>query len=216
MRIKDLVVRERPRERLHAYGVAALSDAELLALIVRHGHGAENAVELSAKLLSRFGLEGLSHASVAELGSVPGIGCAKASQLVALFEILRRLPRERVLVKIASAAEAAAYCQPLIGHLEQEHFLVVWLDVRNQVLGHEVITKGLVDSSLVHPREVFRGALKANASSVIVAHNHPSGDVRPSPEDVRVTEVLSESGAVLGVKLLDHLVVTREEYMRIS
>jgi len=216
MRIKELVVRERPRERLVAYGAAALSDAELLALVVRHGHRNENAVELSSRLLSLYGLEGLGRASVQELSALQGIGRAKASQVVALFELLRRVPREKATVKISSAAEAFAYCAPLIGHLEQEHFLVVWLDVRHQVLGHELVTKGLVDSSLVHPREVFRGALKANASAVIVAHNHPSGDVRASPEDERVTRVLRKSGEVLGVKVLDHLVISHERYERVE
>jgi DNA repair protein RadC len=177
MRLKEMVVRERPRERLRAVGAAALSEAELLALLLRTGNKGENVLGQASRLLSQYGLDGLSRASVAALRTSEGLGVAKASQIVAAFELARRLSH-RPLPKICSAAEAALYCMPLIGHLEQEHFLVVWLDVRNQVLGHEVITKGLVDSSLVHPREVFRGALKANASSVIVAHNHPSGDLQ--------------------------------------
>lgn len=215
MRIKDLLVRERPRERLYTVGAASLSEAELLAILLRNGSRKENALVLAQRLLAEHSLEGLSRASVQELCGIDGIGLAKASQVIAAFELVRRLPR-REIVKITSAADAAAYCQPLIGHLEQEHFLVVWLDVRNQVLGHEIITKGLVDSSLVHPREVFRGALKANASSVLVAHNHPSGDVSPSPEDEEVTRVLRESGKLLGVQVLDHLVVVKDKYSKVT
>ena len=216
MKLHDLVVRERPRERLLQHGVHVLSDAELLALILCSGTKNENAVELGARLLKKYDLHKISTATLKELCSLKGIGIAKACQLLAAFELQRRVPQEKERKKISDGDDAYAYCKPLLAHLEQEHFLVVFLDTKNNVLGHEFITKGLVNSSLVHPREVFRYAIRNNANAVIVAHNHPSGDCTPSDEDTTVTRVLTEAGELIGISVLDHIIVSRQGYERVK
>lgn len=210
MRLKDLQVRDRPRERLLEKGASALSDAELLAIILRTGSRNEHVVAQASRILAQYGLLGLSRAPVTELLTTTGLGVAKASQIVAAFELGRRTHIEEQPSIITCRKDAINYCQPLIGHLEQENFLVVWLGVKKQVIGHDIITKGLVDSSLVHAREVFRGALKANASSIIIAHNHPSGDLSPSDEDVDVTSRLTKAGELLGVTVIDHIIVGKQ------
>lgn len=207
MRIKDLTPSDRPRERLFRQGASSLSDAELIALLIGNGVGDKNAVELGSVLLSRFGIKELRHVINSELCAVPGIGPAKAARIVAMMEFSRRCEMVATPHKILSVDDAIQYCKPLIAHYEQEHFLVVYLDARNQVRGHEVITRGLVGESLVHPREVFRNAVRMNAHSIIVAHNHPSGDSSPSDEDGGVTAALVAAGKVMGIPVLDHIIV---------
>ena len=215
MRIRDLATTERPRERLRRYGTSGLSDAELLAILLGNGTKEENALEVAGRMRSG-GLSRISRMTLDEICSVRGVGFAKACRLLAAFELHRRLETERRPERIKSGRDALRYCQPLIGHLEQEHFLVIWLDTRHQVLGHEIVTRGLAGMSIAHPREVFRGAIRANASSVIVAHNHPSGDPSPSEEDAATTAALVAAGEVVGIPVLDHVVVTRKETGRKS
>lgn len=208
--IKELPLPERPRERLARLGPAALSTAELLAIILRTGIGGENALLLAGRLLARYnGLAGLARASLSELVAERGLGLAKASQLQAALELGRRLtvalPEERL--QIRTPADVAAMLLAEMSHLEQEHFWVLFLDTRNRVLGSEPIYKGSLNQSQVRIGEVFREAVRRNCAGVIVAHNHPSGDPAPSPEDVAVTRELVAAGKLLGIELIDHLII---------
>jgi DNA repair protein RadC len=215
MLLKDLPEKERPRERLLAYGTANLSDQELLTILIGSGTQNENARDVAGRVLQQFSLEELSIASPQELVTIAGIGNAKACRLLAAFELHHRLQYERAPQHITEPAHAATYCTALIGHLGQEHVLIVFLDARNHVKGHHLLTKGLTDSSLIHQREVFKEAVRMNAHSIIVAHNHPSGDPEPSAEDRQVTTVLRDAGELLGIPLLDHIIVTRKDWRRV-
>ncbi len=208
--IKELPLPERPRERLARLGPAALSTAELLAIILRTGVGGENALLMASRLLARYnGLAGLARASLSELVAERGLGLAKASQLQAALELGRRLtvtlPEERL--QIRTPADVATMLLAEMSHLEQEHFWVLFLDTRNRILGSEPVYKGSLNQSQVRIGEVFREAVRRNCAAVIVAHNHPSGDPAPSPEDVAVTRDLVAAGKLLGIELVDHLII---------
>lgn len=220
--IKDLPRDARPRERLRDQGAGALSNAELLAIILRTGVGGadpaskENVIELAQRLLARFrGLSGLYRASFADLCGEHGLGPAKAAQLKAALELGRRLvaeqPEERVAVR--SPADVANLLQLEMAMLPQEVLKVVLLDTKNRVLGIRQIYQGSVNTSQVRIAEVFRDAVNQNAPAIVVVHNHPSGDPTPSPEDVRVTEALIEAGRLLDIDVLDHLVIGQQRYV---
>lgn len=214
--IKDLPADERPRERLARVGEGALSTAELAAIILRTGVGGENALTLATRLLARYGgLPGLARASFAELQAEKGVGAAKAAQLKAALELGRRLlltgPEERLVVR--SPEDVARSLMAEMAHLEQEHFRVLYLDTRNRLLGVETVYVGSLNASHIRVGEVFRDAVKRNCASVIVAHNHPSGDPTPSPEDVQVTRQLVAAGMLLGIEVLDHLVIGQRRFV---
>ncbi|MCE9645892.1 MAG: DNA repair protein RadC [Chloroflexi bacterium] len=209
-RIADLHVSDRPRERLTALGPQALTNAELLAILLRVGVRGENAVEVGQRLLQKFGgLSGLHRTPIKELVDQHGIGGAKAAQIKAAIELGRRLrlesPDERP--SISSPADAAALVQYEMSALEQEHLRVILLDRRNRVLEIVEVYKGSVNSSQVRVGELFKDAVRINASALIVVHNHPSGDPTPSPDDVAVTRAIVQAGKLLDVDVLDHLVI---------
>lgn len=208
--IRDLPQGERPRERLSKYGVKQLSNTELIAILLRTGLKGENVLALSARVLAQFnGLAGVGRATFAELCAQRGLSEAKVCQLLAALELGRRLvslaPQERAVIQSPQdvtnllAAEMAA--------LDQEHLRVLLLSTRNEVLSIQEIYVGNVNSSMVRPAEVFRPAIRDNAPSIIVVHNHPSGDPTPSAEDVAITRALVSSGKMLGIELLDHLII---------
>lgn len=214
--IKELPEAERPRERLRRLGAGALSTAELLAILLRTGSGGENALALATRLLARYGgLVGLARASLSELQREKGVGLAKAAQIQAAVELGRRLmvsaPGERP--QIRSPADAATLLVPEMGHEEQEHFWVLFLDVRNRVLGSEAVYKGSLNQTQVRVADVFREAVRRNCAAIIVAHNHPSGDPTPSPDDIAVTRDLVAAGQLLGVEVLDHLVIGHQRWV---
>ncbi len=214
--IQDLPVDERPRERLQHYGAAALSNAELLAIIVRMGVEGQSAVTLGQQLLSHFdGLRGLAQASIEEICALKGVGPAKAVQIKAALELGRRLvieaPEERP--RITSPADAANLIMLDMSLLEQEEFWVLLLDTRNHVVDVVRLYQGSVNSSLIRVAEVFREAIKRNCAAIIVAHNHPSGDPTPSPEDVRITRQIDEAGRLLDIELLDHLIIGHQRFV---
>jgi DNA repair protein RadC len=209
-RIREIPADERPRERLIQYGADSLSLHELLAILLRTGTEQRSAVGLAEHLLSHFGgLRGLSAATVEEMAGVHGIGPAKAAQIKAAIEFGRRLvaasPEERP--KITSPRDVYNLLGPSLREEKREHFVALLLDTKNGVLRQHTVSVGDLSSSLVHPREVFVAAIRHSAASLIVAHNHPSGDPTPSPEDAAVTRRLQEAGELIGIELLDHIVL---------
>jgi DNA repair protein RadC len=218
-KIADLPQAERPRERLLRYGASALSNAELLAIILRVGGAGQNAIRLSEALLARHeGLSGLARAGVGELTQVKGVGDAKVAQMKAALELGRRLlasaPDERV--QIRSPADAANLLMLEMGLLEQEHLRVVLLDTRNRVLTISTVYKGSLNSSMVRVGELFREAIRRNSAAVIIAHNHPSGDPTPSPEDVAVTRQVVQAGQLLDIDVLDHIIIGRGRFVSLK
>lgn len=217
--IHDMPAGERPRERLQHYGPEALSTAELMAILLRTGSRGENVLDLATRLLSEFGgLGGLARATFSELSAVNGVGPAKAAQLKAGLEIGRRLliaaPHERP--QITSPADAANLLMLEMGHLEQEHLRVLLLDTKNCVLASRNVYKGNVNTSVIRIAELFRVAIRHNSTAMIIAHNHPSGDPTPSPEDVRVTRQIVEAGDLLDIEVLDHLIIGQGRYVSLK
>lgn len=217
--IKELPEGERPRERLEHYGAASLSTAELMAIILRIGSRDENVIMLAQRLLTCYGgLPGLAAASFEELSGIKGVGRVKAIELKAAFELGKRLlvaaPHERPMVK--SPADAANLLLMEMGPLEQEHLRTVILDSKNHVLKVHTVYIGSLNTAMVRVGELFREAIRLNAAAVIVAHNHPSGDPTPSPEDVRVTHQIVEAGKLLNIDVLDHLVIGQQRWVSLK
>ena len=219
-RITDLPADDRPRERLALVGAHALRNAELLAILLRVGIAGENAVRVGERLLSEIdGLPGLHRASYADLCNIKGLGPAKTAQLMAAIELGRRIALsssdERVV--IGSPADAANLLMYKMAGLDQEYLYVILLDTRNRVLGvPQEVYHGSLNTSLIRVGELFREAVKINAAALIVAHNHPSGDPSPSPEDVAVTRAVVEAGKLLDIDVLDHLVIGRHRFVSLK
>lgn len=214
-RIADLAVDERPRERLARLGAGALSKSELLAILLRVGIEGENVLELSNRLLGEFGgLIGLHQASFEEICSIKGLGPAKAAQIKAAIELGSRMLMEDPEVRpvIGSPEDVNALVQYDMMGLVQEQLWVLLLDTRNRVLRIEKLYAGSLNSSSVRVGEIFKAAIQRNAASLIVVHNHPSGDPKPSPEDIALTRALVQAGKLLDIELLDHLIVGLGRY----
>ena len=214
LRLRELPATEHPAYRLTHLGPEALSTAELLDLVVGQGQ------VLGGELLARTGgLHRLTAMSESELAGLPGIGPATAVRLRAALELGRRMMRfsnhdERP--QITSPADAAALLMPEMSHLEQEHLRVLLLDTRNRVLTSSTIYKGNVNTIVIRPAEIFREAIRHNSPSLILVHNHPSGDVTPSPEDLRITRQVVEAGELLSIEVLDHLIIGRGCYVSLK
>ncbi len=218
--IHDLPLGERPRERLLKLGSEALSAQEILALILGRGTRGESVMMTSQKLLSRFGnLKGVANASVEELVRTKGIGPAKATQIKAALEFSRRLeagPSEKPQPILRSPEDVAAEVRSQLKGKKKEHFLVLCLDTRNRLIDRKPVSMGSLDTSIVHPREVFKEAISSCAASVIFAHNHPSGDPEPSKEDLELTKRLSKAGEIVGIDVLDHIIVCDKSYVSLK
>jgi DNA repair protein RadC len=217
--IKELPTNERPRERLLRSGANALSNAELLAIILRTGVRDENAVRVAQRLLATYGgLAGLAQANTEELIAEKGLGPAKTTQVKAALEIGRRLvvesPEERA--QIRSPSDAANLVMSEMSLLPQEHLRVMLLDTKNRVLATPTVYVGSLNTSLIRVGELFREAIRANCASLIVLHNHPSGDPIPSPEDVAVTQQIVEAGRLVDVEVLDHLIIGRQRFVSLK
>jgi len=209
--IHDLPLSERPRERLQKLGAEALSAQEILAVILGRGVSGESVMVTAQRLLSKFeNLKGIAEASVEELSQVRGIGIAKATQIRAAFELANRLEGysqtgDKTVVK--TPEDVTRLVKGRLRGKKKEHFLALLLDTRNQLIKVAEISIGSLDTSIVHPREVFKEAISASAAAVIFAHNHPSGDAQASQDDIKLTKRLAEAGELVGIEVLDHIII---------
>jgi len=212
MPIKNLHKIEQPREKLEKYGPGKLSDSDLLAILLHTGPKGTPVLEFSKKLFRQFPGSKLAQATFEELNSVHGLGPAKVCEIVACFELSRRLLKDKQASLILSPREVWEQSKDIRGQ-HKEHFVVFYLDTQNQEIKREIISMGTLNTSLIHPREVFEPAVKHLCSHIIVAHNHPSGSLDPSEEDLAVTKRLVDSGKLLGIDILDHVIVAKTGYM---
>jgi DNA repair protein RadC len=212
--VSDLPRVDRPREKLAQKGSSALSDAELLAVIIGQGTHGSSVLAVADEILRFFGPSRLGAVSVKDLQSVKGIGPARASQLVACLELGRRIfrPEDEPTVIIRRPEDGASLTRELSA-ARKEHFCTLYLDTRNRVIRKETISIGTLNASLVHPREVFQPAVECSAASVVLVHNHPSGDPEPSREDLLLTKRLVTAGEIMGIEVLDHVIVARRSFV---
>ena len=208
--IRELPPEQRPRERMLKEGAANLSDIDLLAIMLRTGTAKVSAMELAAEIIGRFrDLRALSQATIEELSEVKGVGPVKAVQVKAALELGRRLatlpPEERPIIRCPE--DVASLLMEDMRNLDREYFLALLLNTKNQVLAKETISIGTLNASMVHPRELFKIAVKRSAAAMILAHNHPSGDPAPSKEDISLSKRLIEAGEILGIDVLDHIII---------
>ncbi|MBD7943742.1 MULTISPECIES: RadC family protein [Psychrobacillus] len=217
--IRDVHIADRPRERLIRQGAESLSNQELLAILLRTGTKQESVLHLANRVLGFFEqIQELKNATMEEMMTVKGIGQAKAVQLLAAVELGKRLSQQKTNEKftIRSPKDAATYLMPEMASLTQEHFVTLFLNVKNQILHKQTIFIGSLNASIVHPREIFREAVKRSAASIICAHNHPSGNPSPSTEDIDVTKRLMEAGRLMGIELLDHVIIGDHQFISLK
>ncbi|MCM3700369.1 DNA repair protein RadC [Paenibacillus macerans] len=208
--LRDLPMEERPRERMMEFGPGALSNAELLAILLRTGTRSESAIHMAQRVLSEIGgIRGLVDLSLDEMVQIRGIGPAKAIELKAGIELGRRLAKSRLPESetVRSPQVVAELLMEQLRYLQKEHFVCLFLNTKNHIIAQETLSIGSLNASIVHPREVFRAAIKCSSASVVCAHNHPSGDPTPSAEDIRMTSRLCEAGEIVGIDVLDHIVI---------
>jgi DNA repair protein RadC len=213
--IHDLPRSERPRERLQKFGPEALSAQELLALIIGRGIPKKSVMNIAQELLARFGnVKAIGQATIEELSQIKGIGLAKAAQIKASFELGRREELEPELKNfdIKDPESVVKAIRASIKDKAKEHFKLILLNPRNKIIGISTISIGTLNASLVHPREVFKDAIMHTAASVVLAHNHPSGDPEPSEDDITITKRLIEAGKILGVEVIDHIIVGKNGF----
>lgn len=210
-KIKDIPKVERPREKMEKYGPGKLSNSELLAILLRTGAKGINVVELSGKILNKFPKGKLAKAGFKELENTFGLGKAKACEILACFELGRRLLKDKPHNLLLSPSDVHREMKDYRNH-RQEHFVVFFLDSRSGEIENRVVSVGTLNASLVHPREVFEPAINCSAAQIIIAHNHPSGDTEPSEDDLTVTRRLVEAGKLLGIEVVDHVIVTKNDF----
>lgn len=217
MKLKEISESNRPRERLVRQGAKSLSDAEVLSVILQNGTREENAIDVAQRLVSEHGLKKLSECSFEEIKKTKGIGTAKACQVLAAYELgIRSQVEKENPLNFTRASDVFKYLSPRMSCLGKEHFVVLHLNAKNRLVGEETVSIGTLDSSLIHPREVFKSAIQKSAHSVIIAHNHPSGDPLPSEEDIRITAILKDAGSLLGIPVLDHVIIGRKKHYSFS
>jgi DNA repair protein RadC len=213
--VRDLPKSERPRERLITFGPEALSAQELLALIIGRGIPKKSVMNIAQELLARFGnIKAISQASIEALSEIKGIGLAKAAQIKACFELGKRQDLEPELKNydIKNPQSVVKAIRASIKDKAKEHFKLILLDTRNKIIGISTISIGTLNASLVHPREIFKEAIIHNSASVVLAHNHPSGDPEPSEEDLTITKRLVDSGKILGIEVIDHIIIGKTNF----
>jgi DNA repair protein RadC len=212
--IKDLPIEERPRERLIRLGPENLSNAELLAIIIGTGSIKENVLNLANRLLTNYDIKRLSQTTITELKKITGIKDAKACQIVAAFELGKRLSIIKNLKKqIITPSDIADLFMPSMRHLKKELLKGVYVDSKCKIIKYETIAAGGLNTNIIHPREVFKTAILEDAAAIILVHNHPSGDSIPSPDDINLTKKLKQIGKLIGIELLDHIIIGDNEYV---
>jgi DNA repair protein RadC len=219
LKIMDLPESERPQERLIRYGAEVLSNSELLAVILRTGTKKQNVINLSSFLLKeRGGLNGLINSTYEELKEIDGIGIVKAAEIMALAEISKRFRsfKSGEDYRISSPKDAADYVMDEMKYLQKEHLRVIMLNTKNMVICSKDVSMGSLNSSIVHPREIYTEAIKRCSASIIICHNHPSGDPTPSLEDINITKRLAECGKIIGIELIDHIVIGYGTYISLK
>ena len=213
--VRDLPRQERPRERLQKFGAEALSGQELLALVIGRGIPKKSVMNIAQELLARFGnIKAISQATIEELSQIKGIGLAKAAQIKACFELGKREDLEPELKNfdIKDPEAVVKAIRASIKDKAKEHFKLILLNPRNKIIGISTISIGTLNASLVHPREVFKDAIMHTAASVVLAHNHPSGDPEPSEDDITITKRLIEAGKILGIEVMDHIIIAKNGF----
>ena len=213
MKIKDLPKIERPREKLIAKGAENLKDSELLAILLRTGTIGKNVIEIASQILTKYSKKRLLQMTYADLSKISGIDSAKATTLLAAFELSKRAleVNDTNLPVISDAKDAVAQLSDM-RDLKKEHLVALYLNAKNQLVHKETISMGTLNANLVHPREVFEPALKYSAAQIIAAHNHPSGDPKPSEDDLDLTKRLTEAGKMMGIDVMDHVIVSKNSY----
>jgi len=213
MKIKEMPKDSKPRERFLKYGPEAMSDAELFAIILRTGIKNENVLEVANKLISEKGIDNLFNCSIKELRKIRGIGQTKAIELLTIAELAKRYNNfKREIKHIKTAKDVFDLFRERLMDEKQENFIILMLNNKNQLICEQLVTKGVLDASIIDSREVFKPAIKNSASKIILVHNHPSGNPEPSKEDRETTEKLIEAGELLGIKVLDHIIIGRDNY----
>ncbi|MCR1951824.1 MULTISPECIES: DNA repair protein RadC [Clostridium] len=220
IKVIDIPKEERPIEKLLINGPEILSNAELLAVILRTGTRGENVISLSTRILSEFdGLNGLLDIGISEITSIKGIKNIKASQILAIGELFRRFNSLNLIREGKSISSPSDIAKLLINEmmsLKQEILKLIMLDTKNNIIGIKDVFKGSLNTSIVHPREIFKEALKKSSSSIIICHNHPSGDPTPSKEDINITLRLKECSRIIGIDLLDHLIIGKDKFVSLK
>lgn len=216
MRINELADNQKPRERLLSYGASHLSHAELLAILINTGRKGSSSLDIANELLKTVdNLKELKRLSISDLNKIKGVGLYKALILKAAFELGERMHSGSVddKIQISSPKDVADFMMGKMEHLTQEKFIALFLNSKNVIIKQKTIFIGTLNSSIVHPREIFSEAVKCASNAIIVLHNHPSGDVTPSTEDIKTTERLKKCGQVLGIDLLDHIIIGDHTYL---
>ncbi|MDP2925207.1 MAG: DNA repair protein RadC [Nanoarchaeota archaeon] len=213
MKIKEMNEDSRPRERFLKYGPETLSNAELFAIILRTGSIGENVIDMSNNLIKEYNLDKLFDCSLKEIQEIKGIGPSKAMQILAMAELGKRYNQliQSINInkrKITCAEDVFAHFHERLKDEKQEHFYILMLNTQNYIIGEELISKGILDASIIHPREVFRPAIKNSAAKIILVHNHPTGNPEPSNEDLEITLKLIESAKIIGINIVDHIIIS--------
>ena len=219
MNIREMPWFERPGARLKRSGPEVLSDAELLAIVLGRGSKEENVIDCSRRVLREQNLHYLAEQSLPELAKTFGDDTVKALKVSAMFELFRRTNRLKVQgfrTKIQSAEDVYHYFADRLAEKKKEYFYALCLDTKNRIISETLVSVGILDASLIHPREVFNPAVKASSHAVILVHNHPSGEAEPSKEDKEVTKLLMEAGRVLGIEVLDHIIIGKDGYVSLK
>jgi len=218
--IKQLPLDERPREKLFEKGQSELSNTELLAIIIRTGNRKQSAIELARSVLELDynSLEFLKNSTIQELIKLDGIGKCKAAQILAAIELGKRIHSKDIVrpTKITCPRDVCEFMIESMKEYKKEYFRSIMLDTKNNIICHEDISIGSLNASIVHPREVFNRAIKRSSASIILVHNHPSGDPTPSKEDINITKRLINAGEILGIRVLDHIIVGNEKYISLK
>jgi len=217
MLIHEIKEEERPREKAWVYGIRNLSHGEVLAILIRNGYKGTSALQIADEILRLYPLEQLPYLEIGNLIEIKGIKDIKALELLASFELARRVSERKIYQRdiILNQNALLAWVQKEIGYAQQEHFIAIYLSTKNHIIAYKNLFTGTLNTSIVHPREIFKWAVYYSAAKIICVHNHPSMDCAPSPQDVKLTSLLVDAGELMGIPVIEHLIVSGEDYCSI-